>query len=259
MNAADAKQLARLTEKARRLFDSHDEPHVAVKPYCVGVFGTYDVPLLTLPNRPNALAALEAALDAYNGDVPADAVVANDFQPYPKIPRLNRAVMVTEKIDGTNAQIDIGEDGTLRAGSRSRWITPANDNFGFARWVEGNRNELLKLGPGRHFGEWWGQGIQRGYGLTEKRFSLFNVKRWLGSEDLPACCSVVPFLFAGPFDSRLIADQIDELRTRGSRAAPGFMKPEGVIVWHVAAGQAFKVTCEKDEASKGEVADATRP
>ncbi len=61
-------------------------------------------------------------------------------------------------------------------GSRTRWITAQDDNHGFARWVEGNKQELLKLGAGRHFGEWWGSGIQRGYGLQkgEKRFSLFN-------------------------------------------------------------------------------------
>ena len=52
--------------------------------------------------------------------------------------------------------------------------------FGFARWVETNRERLITLlGPGLHFGEWWGSGIQRGYGLTkgDKRFSLFNVER----------------------------------------------------------------------------------
>jgi hypothetical protein len=79
--------------------------------------------------------------------------------------------------------------------SRSRWITPDDDNFGFAAWVEANRDELLTLGPGRHFGEWWGSGIQRGYGLPkgEKRFSLFNVSRW--GESRPACCHVVPVLY----------------------------------------------------------------
>ena len=79
-----------------------------------------------------------------------------EFIPFPKIARLSRLAIVSEKIDGTNAQVLITEDGDIFAGSRSRWITPEDDNYGFARWVEGNKDTLLKLGPGRHMGEWWG-------------------------------------------------------------------------------------------------------
>ena len=98
----------------------------------------------------------------------------NTFEAFPKIARLSREIVITEKIDGTNAQIYITEDGKIQAGSRNRIITPEQDNFGFARWVEENHEDLLLLGEGRHFGEWWGQGIQRRYNLEEKRFSLFN-------------------------------------------------------------------------------------
>ncbi len=92
-----------------------------------------------------------------------------EFVPFPKIARLSREVVVTEKIDGTNAQICVNDDMTdIVAGSRSRWITPVDDNFGFARWAQDNKQELLKLGPGSHFGEWWGAGVQRRYGLAEK-------------------------------------------------------------------------------------------
>ena len=124
-----------------------------------------------------------------------------EFVEFPKIARLSREVIVTEKIDGTNAQVMIVKidrcedvafsrdpyfidtpDGKfgIAAGSRNRWITPKDDNFGFAVWVVEHAAEIVKLGPGRHFGEWWGSGIQRGYGLPkgEKRWSLFNVQRW---------------------------------------------------------------------------------
>jgi hypothetical protein len=87
-------------------------------------------------------------------------------------------MIVTEKLDGTNAQVHITDDGRIFAGSRNRWITPDADNFGFARWVAEHEEELRALGPGSHYGEWWGSGIQRRYGLDEKRFSLFNVGRW---------------------------------------------------------------------------------
>lgn len=116
-----------------------------------------------------------------------------EFTGFPKIARLNREIVITEKIDGTNAQIFINEAGGLFAGSRTRWITPGkDDNYGFAGWVERNRKELLKLGPGQYFGEWWGAGIQRRYGMTEKVFSLFRQP-----EVLPSCCRVVPVLLLG--------------------------------------------------------------
>jgi len=69
-----------------------------------------------------------------------------EFQGFPKMARLSREIIITEKIDGTNAQILITGDGDLMAGSRTKWITTENDNHGFAKWVEGNRDELLKLG-----------------------------------------------------------------------------------------------------------------
>lgn len=175
-----------------------------------------------------------------------------DFQEFNKIPRLSRPMIVTEKIDGTNGVIYIGDDGEFLIGSRSRWITPQQDNYGFAKWATANKNELLKLGPGFHYGEWWGNGIQRGYNLKEKRFSLFNVHRW--SDDLvrPACCSVVPVLYSGMFDTAEIQKQIDTLRIGGSVASPGFMRPEGVVVFHVPSGLLFKKTIEKDESPKGQ-------
>lgn len=177
------------------------------------------------------------------------------FRPFPKMARLAREMIITEKLDGTNAQILINDTGDkISAGSRTRMITPEDDNFGFARWVEANKEELLKLGPGRHFGEWWGQGIQRNYGLKEKRFSLFNVRRWgpTGENPPPACCHVVPVLYTGTFNSLDISITLDVLRVEGSKAVPGFMKPEGVVIFHTAGGYLFKKTFEKDDTGKGD-------
>ncbi len=183
-----------------------------------------------------------------------------EFKPMPKIPRLSREIVITEKLDGTNASIFIepctsfmGADTpgglVMRFGSRQRWITPEDDNYGFARWAIKHQTELFKLGVGHHFGEWWGNGIQRGYGLKEKRFSLFNVGRWEGQE-LPACVHLVPKLYQGPFDTVAIEHHLNMLRLQGSQAAPGFMDPEGIIVYHDAAQQLFKKTCKHDEVPK---------
>lgn len=172
------------------------------------------------------------------------------FEAFPKIGRLKRTVVITEKIDGTNAQIIVTEDGQIGAASRTRLITPEDDNFGFAAWVAANKDGLLRLGPGRHFGEWWGAGIQRRYDLTEKRFSLFNVSRWSNSELRPACCHAVPVLYHGIFNTAAVDETIEGLRCSGSHASPGFMKPEGAVVWVPATSTLFKVTLEKDEEPK---------
>lgn len=204
-----------------------------------------------------------------------------EFLEFAKITRLSRECVVTEKIDGTNAQVYIVElpavelqhaveipggyvawvgDRLLFAGSRNRWLASGHgDNFGFAAWVKDHAEELAQLGPGRHFGEWWGSGVQRGYGLTngEKRFSLFNVARWADERDRekfpgdrPSCCHVVPVLASAVFDTGVVEVALTSLRVNGSAAAPGFMQPEGVVVFHRASGTLFKKTLEKDDERK---------
>jgi hypothetical protein len=206
------------------------------------------------------------------------------FRPWGKIGRLNRNV-VTEKIDGTNAAIIISYDlipshateGMRHHGgiivrdpnnqfvwvgaqSRKRLISPQQDNFGFARWVQDNAKTLvLDLGDGYHFGEWWGSGIQRGYGLEKglKKFSLFNVSKWSSrmNPDLPDFYTenlhTVPILDIHTFDTLHVTTLVDRLRATGSMAAPGFYPPEGVVVFHTATHDLFKVTCDNDETYKG--------
>ena len=181
-----------------------------------------------------------------------------EFEPFQKIARLSRDCVVTEKVDGTNAQVLVLDDGRVLAGSRTKWLQPGKqtDNFGFAAWVTKHEEELRTgLGFGRHYGEWYGCGIQRAYGLKEKRFALFNTARWHegGAKfaGRPACCGVVPVLFQGPFDTEMIWHQLDYLKEEGSRIAPGFMRPEGVVVFHTASSTLFKKTIEKDDEYKG--------
>lgn len=187
-----------------------------------------------------------------------------EFEPFEKMARLSRETIITEKIDGTNATVYVDTNGGVFAGSRNKWITPNDDNYGFAAWVAANKQELRELGPGIHRGEWWGQGIQRGYGLKEKRLSLFNVQRWAlhGTEPktyptmdprvtrtqdvLPPCCGLVPVLERCSFDTKDVDMWLEYLRTNGSVAAPGFLKPEGVVVFHIAGNVGFKKTLGND-------------
>lgn len=176
-----------------------------------------------------------------------------DFMHYPKIPRAaNVKCTFTEKIDGTNAQLYIGPDGAFMAGSRNRWIANTgnerDDNFGFARWADENRELLKRLGPGRHFGEWWGAGIGRRYGLNERRFWLFDRSYWTpeelavrGLDAIGVGC--VPILATCAIDSLAgtMAYVENQLRTHGSTAVPGWTQPEGYVV-ELPGGLNFKVT-----------------
>jgi hypothetical protein len=218
------------------------------------------------------------------------------FQAYPKTPRLNREVVVTEKIDGTNSGIHVvlasevmseerepaifsssanmveylkihypryqyvtvdGVNFAVAAQSRNRLIFPGKttDNHGFAGWVYDNAETLVQtLGPGLHIGEWWGRGIQGRYQMDRRVFSLFNVTRWahLATESPLESLSVVPELWRGIFNTQEIHAVVAELRIAGSYAAPGCMRPEGVIIRHSASGQVYKVLLEGDDVSKTE-------
>lgn len=185
------------------------------------------------------------------------------FEGFSKIPRLNRDVIITEKIDGMNAGIFVDDDNQIYACSRNRWITPKDDNVGFAKWVEKHKWALTKLGIGMHWGEWWGAGIQRRYGLDHKRFSLFNTGRWLQTDNIipfpdagmaavPECCHVVPIITMGNFKEIDFEEQVALLARNGSIAAPGFMKPEGIVIYHVAARHYFKATVDKDDEHKAQ-------
>lgn len=196
-----------------------------------------------------------------------------EFVKFPKIARYSREITVTEKIDGTNASIFIGENGAFLTGSKNSWITPEDDNYGFSRWAHGHKDELMCMGPGRHFGEWWGNSINRGYGLPngDRRFSLFNVDRWCLhdaspavrhmadptitklQDKLPACVGLVPKIWCGLFDDFHAEIVIGYLRQHGSLAVPGFMRPEGIVIWHSAGDVCFKKTLEHDAVPKSKV------
>lgn len=200
-----------------------------------------------------------------------------EFQAWPKTSRFFRDIVITEKIDGTNAAVgirrietpDVGDtnviaytsldDGSLYAvyaQSRNKLIKLGQDNAGFAGWVSEHAHELVTfLGLGLHFGEWWGSGIQRGYGLQkgEKHFSLFNTHRfegiWEVSDGLVRC---VPILYQGPMAEKEITAALNDLRERGSFAAPNFKNPEGICIYHTASRLVQKVTLDNNDAGKWE-------
>ena len=212
------------------------------------------------------------------------------FTEWPKTSRFFRDIVITEKLDGSNAAIGIAPLETidrihpegqpekaeildqnifaeatvgeqrygLYAQSRNKLIKPGKttDNYGFAGWVAAHAEELVTfLGEGLHYGEWWGSGIQRGYGLQkgEKHFSLFNTHRFADiqaeSDDLVRC---VPILYQGAMVEKEITDALNYLRDCGSLAVHTFMNPEGICVYHTASRLVQKVTLDNNDAGKWE-------
>lgn len=204
-----------------------------------------------------------------------------EFESWGKTPRWSNEVMtITEKIDGTNACIVIlpleegfydniergeaklvydivrGCNVLFATQSRKKFIFPGkqSDNAGFAAWAWDNAVDIVAdLGFGKHYGEWWGRGIQRGYGLDTKRFSLFNP--WRYSEDGDRLFTVkemetVPILCSGDAGDERVHQMLDFLKEYGSVAAPGYMNPEGVIVSYKLAQRSYKAFVNDDGVPK---------
>lgn len=188
-----------------------------------------------------------------------------EFKSFPDIKKLGSTEFsITQKIHGSNAQIMIypvyktipnTEDSVivtdevdhmeLLVGSRTRWIAPGNDNYGFAAFVYANKQEFIdKLGPGQHFGEWSGPGINSGEGLKEKTLVLFDYWRY-DANNLPPQTVLVPVLFQGLFDLQQVENCMQDLKVNGSKLAPGFMRPEGVVVQ--IKGTRYKVVFDAEE------------
>lgn len=102
----------------------------------------------------------------------------------------------TVKTHGTNAAVYVDMDtDELRCQSRSRLITPDNDNQGFAFFVHKNEEifrqlcELATVAQGTQaiiYGEWCGRGINKGCAIheeEEKFFLIFGVKQMIDEEN----------------------------------------------------------------------------
>jgi hypothetical protein len=231
------------------------------------------------------------------------------FKSWGSTPRFHKSLHITEKIDGTNAgvsvqgipfghlsTINIPEDACpvineqtsqaflVRAQSRKRIITPGNDNFGFASWVWENADGLANLlGYGYHYGEWYGEGIQKNpLAVAGRRWALFNTWHWgskpnldrLKMVDIPGL-TLVPVLHDehrdGPADYMTIPNIMEDLALHGSKADGAEMvrqgydwepdvykQPEGIIVWQRETRQRYKILLREDDKHKWEVAQNAR-
>lgn len=215
---------------------------------------------------------LNAYLAALTEDyVPKKEDTMGQFKGWGSTPRWHKGLTITEKIDGTNACVVI-YDGQVKAQSRKRMITPDDDNFGFAKWVYDNAGVLMDtLGYGYHYGEWFGEGIQKNpLGIEGKRFALFHATKYTEDNGYELNkvdgLETVPLLHWGPCDLFTIPQIMTDLDSYGSNVkgakliAQGYdFEPdehaaaEGIIVWHKETQQKYKILLEDDAFHKWEV------
>lgn len=171
------------------------------------------------------------------------------FKAWPKIQRYDEgiSIVITEKIDGTNACIIVDEGKVLGIQSRKRLITPDKDNMGFASWVTEHEEQLATLGTGYHFGEWAGPGIQKNpLGLEQKEFFLFNPFRhneeyfnWLNPQLSRGKVQSVPLLYQGKYTPGIVESTFEELDANTE------YKPEGVMIYFPKADSYIKHVVNK--------------
>ena len=185
----------------------------------------------------------------------------SNYASFPSIERLeNIYCVISEKVDGTNSLIEINEvfpvgepkEIQVRFGSRNRYITFNNDNAGFANFfrhyearfkdvaadiilkeleVSGETlTECQEQYPLRIYGEWFGSGIQRGYGLKDKFFMPFSTFYAEKLIEYQVPNIIKPnIMYTGKF-SQEIADICMQTLTNGSLVIPEFKRPEGIVI-----------------------------
>jgi hypothetical protein len=184
----------------------------------------------------------------------------------------------TVKLHGTNAGIT-NQAGKLICRSRTRIITPDDDNYGFASHVMQHESIIRDVLPNGAtiFGEWCGAGIQNGVGICseQKLFVVFAMRvdgKWSPLDELPKCEKARVFNvsdfpkwtmeidFAKPEQSQNKLIKLTEIVEARCPVAEAFGH-EGIgegIVWTPIDGcddsrHWFKVKGEKHSASKVKV------
>ena len=144
------------------------------------------------------------------------------------------------KLHGSNCSLRI-KHGEVKCQSRTRFVTPEDDNYGFARWVQTRMDffKSCKVTDGVIFGEWAGPGLcKSSTGISKiphKVFAIFAVQTVPDNTfvvdsdtikcllpDLPTDVHVLPWHddgFTADFDdienlklnSTKLSDHIDEL------------------------------------------------
>ena len=184
-----------------------------------------------------------------------------NYPSFSSIERLeNIYCIISEKIDGTNGLIEIQNKANnsntgsmiVKFGSRNRYISFSDDNAGFANFFRHYEKKFKNMAkeiiassynedsqtdeiptenyPLRIYGEWFGKGIQRGYGLKDKFFMPFSTFYAEKLIEYQVPNIVKPnIMYTGKF-SQEIADTCMQTLTNGSLIIPEFKRPEGIVI-----------------------------
>lgn len=169
-----------------------------------------------------------------------------DHQMFPKIPRLQKVnVVITEKLDGTNAVIWLSPDKSeMKVGSRNRWVgdSKLEDNSGFYQFCQENKEYLMRLHPGFNYGEFMGPKIQGNrYELEKKELYLFDTRRAGEFEDTNTI-KVVPHLMTTPLDD--LPEHLSKYNNMKSTLNPK-ANAEGVMLYFTELNKYIKVIYDK--------------
>jgi hypothetical protein len=122
------------------------------------------------------------------------------YDPFKPLPTLD--FVGTVKCHGSNGAVCQAKDGTRWFQSRERILSLMSDNLGFAFWATKNaemfdalfnRLKIFGYETACIYGEWCGQGIQKGVGISQlpKMFIPFAIRvddRWLRPDDIEEIC-----------------------------------------------------------------------
>ena len=177
-----------------------------------------------------------------------------NYNSFPSIERLeNIYCIISEKIDGTNGLIEINET-NVRFGSRNRYISFSDDNAGFANFfrhyeakledvakdvitkeLELNGETLTSCNesyPLRIYGEWFGCGIQRGYGLKDKFFMPFSSFYGEKLIEYQVPNVITPnIMYTGKFSMEVVGTCMQQLKLNGSGVVKDYKQPEGIVIF----------------------------
>ena len=186
------------------------------------------------------------------------------YPSFSSIERLeNIYCVISEKIDGTNGLIEIQNKANnsntgsmiVKFGSRNRYISFSDDNAGFANFFRHYEKKFKNMAkeiiassynedsqtdeiptenyPLRIYGEWFGKGIQRGYGLDDKYFMPFSsfyaehmIKAGIPNIMMPN------IMYTGKFSLEVV-DNCMNCLTSGSfhNLITNYDNPEGIVIY----------------------------
>ncbi|MGE6629631.1 RNA ligase family protein [Bacillus sp. NPDC077027] len=162
-------------------------------------------------------------------------------------------IIITEKIDCSNASFSLDEKGALQAFSRNVQLDEQNNLNGFYQWVHENINPNDLASEYIYFGEWLGTPHKVHYPQHEKQFFLFDVWDKVEKEYITFWevkweakhlqVNIVPVFYGGEFISYEHIESFVGLTALGGKIGE-IESGEGIVVKNYRNQGFAKLVCE---------------